>query len=624
MVLGSLQGPPLVLETCARRLRPHVRAVPSPDGGVTLEWPDAVPEGGGGDGSVDANVSWYGPAGFAESRPASETTIQALCGLVHLHGRDLGRPRPLGIEVASVAAGVLAAQGLLAARIAALRGRPVRAVETSVLQSGLLLVSHYMAAATCPEPWEPAPPGPDPGPPFRSAEGGWFEIETLDPEAWKRFWQQLGAADADIARAWALFRPRYYRGTCSLPAGLHQATAALPLAAITEVARELRVSISPLRGYEEVLVDPGPGADLPVVDQPTQPAGEGRSRARPAGPAGGGEGLPLHGLRVVEATSRLQGPFAGLLLQMLGAHVIRVEPPGGDFGRIVPPLAGTTGSFFSCFNRGKEVIELDLSREWGRDDLVELVAGADVFLHNWRPGKAADWQLDADDLLAVNPRLVHATASGWGERPVPLLGTDFLVQAYTGLGEGLNPDGTPPFPSRLILVDYFGALVTCEGILGGLYRRELSNRGARVSTSLLAGAMAVQAHVLDALAEGAEVGRSRGRPLWGPLHHPLDVEDGLLVIGIEDGCSLRRLCRLCDIDPDRSPRPEVELELVRSLSRRSGEDWQQELTAAGIACQAVPRHLDLASLPSDPHLAMLFEPLAGTARVPRAPWRFRA
>lgn len=617
-----------MLETCARRLRAHgVATTPGRHPGeVGLEWHEGKGELGTGEPGPEVAISWHGPAGFPATQPASEATIQGLCGLMHLHGRDWGGPRRLGLEVASVAAGLLTAQGWLAARIGARRGQPGARLETSVLEAGMLLVSHYVAAATCREPWEPAPAGPDPGPPFSTVDGRWFEIETLDPEGWKRFWHGLGAREADLGRAWALFRSRYYRGTCPLPRGLHQATAAHPLATIVALAGECGVSLSPLRDYQEVLADPGQSAHLPSIEldsslaapqPPPDPA-----RSVPVVPAD--QVLPLRGLRVIEATSRLQGPLAGLLLQMLGADVVRVEPPGGDFGRIVPPVAGDTGSFFLCFNRGKEPVQLDLSRPSGREELVELVAGADVFLHNWRPGKAEEWGLDADDLLAVNPRLVHATASGWGDRPIPLLGTDYLVQAYAGLGEGLHPAGTPPFPSRVILVDYFGALITTEGILGGLYQREVTGRGARVGASLLAGAMALQAHVLDALVAGAENQRSAGRPLWGKLDQPVATADGLLVVSVNDDLSFQHLCQTCDVDAPGSSRVEVEDTLRRCLAGRSSEYWQQQLTEAGLAAAAVPAHLDLASLPTDPRLRRLFEPLAETCQAPRSPWHVSA
>ncbi|MDP8970682.1 MAG: CoA transferase [Actinomycetota bacterium] len=301
--------------------------------------------------------------------------------------------------------------------------------------------------------------------------------------------------------------------------------------------------------------------------------------------------------------------------------MLRVEPPGGDLVRTVPPLLGDTGSFFLCFNRGKDPVELDLARPQGRAALVELLAGADVFLHNWRPGKAAEWGLEADDLAAANPGLVYAQASGWGAVPTVagLLGTDFLVQAYAGVGAGINPQGQPPLPSRALLTDCMGALVTCEAILAGLYLRERTGRGQRVDASLLAGAMTLQAHVLEALAAGREKGRRAGRPVWTLLDHPLQTADGVLVVSVDDDEDLRRLCDVCGVDPDRSAGDTIEALLAERIAGGAAAHWEQRLTEAGIACAQACT--DLTALPADPRLSGLFEPLAAGASVPVAPWR---
>ncbi|MEO5678209.1 MAG: CoA transferase [Acidimicrobiales bacterium] len=606
------------MATCAHRLA-AVGVVPVDDDPGALAWPDEPASGAGTD--LACGISWWGGA-RPPGTPGSEALVQAATGLMYLHGRDLGGPRRIGIEIATVAAGVLAAQGLLAAAIGRRRGSAVSHVQTSVVHAGLMQASHQLAAATCP-PEEVPPPGPDPGPPFATSDGRWFEIETFDTEPWKAFWLRLGAPADQLGQAWTRFRPRYYRGTTSLPAGFHQATAACSLAELTALARDCGVSLAPVRSYDEVLAPPGPVGSSPIVDSQAAGPATGTGAATAGGPPGHppAGSLPLAGLEVVEATSRMQGPLAGLLLQMLGARVTRVESPGGDVGRSVPPLAGDTGSFFLCFNRGKDTVELDLATPAGRGELADRVAAADVFVHNWRPGKAAEWGLDADSLHRGNPGLVHAEASGWapGSAASPLIGTDFLVQAWTGVANSLAPDPEPPRPSRVLLTAFMGALVTCEGVLAGLYRREQQRGlGCRVRTSLEAGGMALQAHVLDGMAGGSEAGRHRGRPRWGPLDGPVPTGDGWLVIHLAGDDDLRQLGQLCGF-PASGDRADLEGAVTSRLATGSAAEWVGRLNGAGIGCARVAT--DLAAVAHDPALAAMFEPLAATCRAPASPWQ---
>lgn len=574
--------------------------------------------GRGGEDELRATISWQGPSGVSLHRPATEATIQAMCGLMEVHGRDGAGPRRLGLEVASVASGVLAAQAVLAALVARSRGRPVTAVETSVLEAGFVVTSHYIAAATSSEPaeWLPAQGGPDPGPPFQSADGRWLELETFDPEAWRRFWFRLGAGDADLGHAWTSFRGRYFRGRCTLPTGLHAATARHTFDDLAATAAACRVSVTPVRTPDEVLCEPGAVGGHPVLED-----SPGTSTDVPPVVWRPSAGRPLEGLEVVEATNRMQGPLAGLLLEMLGAHVVRIEPPGGDPIRLVPPYAGPHGSFFTCFNRGKDSVELDLAAPAGRASALELATRADVFLQNWRPGKAAAWGLDAEAMWERNPRLTYVHGSGWGNvvpsgRP---LGTDFLVQAYAGMGYTLNPQDEPPAPSRILLADCLGALVTCEGALAGLLRREQTGRGCRVHGSLLAGGMTLQTPVLDALAATPERLFTGGRSQWGRLDRPIPTRNGFIAVDATENAHFNQLCRLCDIDPGRASRTASEATIASTLRRAPTAHWETILREEGIPCSAVCT--DLASLPQDPRLAPLFDALPGSCRAPAAPWR---
>jgi crotonobetainyl-CoA:carnitine CoA-transferase CaiB-like acyl-CoA transferase len=533
-----------------------------------------------------------------------------------VHGRDRGEPRRLGLDAAAAAAGIVAAQGVLAALVARARGRPVRRVHTSVLHAALLLLSHHLALATSAEPLSPGPPGDGPGPPFRTADGAWVEIEALGFGPWMAFWTRLGADRAVPEAAWSPFVHRYLAAACALPAALHAAAARHTLAALRAAGEACGVAVCRVRGYPEVIAELGePGSRC--APWRIRPAA-GQAAARPAAPPPDA-GAPLAGMRVVEVTSRMQGPLAGLLLRMLGAGVEKVEPPGGDFGRHSPPLAGGLGAAYLAYNRGKRVVEIDYKDAGGRARLVELAARADVFLHNWRSGRAAVLGLDRGALARPNPGLVYAHASGWSPvhpEPAPIAG-DFLVQAHAACGQGLNPDGEPPFPSRLTLLDATGGLLACEGVLAALYLRERTGRGARVDTSLLGAAMALQEPALREMVFERERGRRMGRPLWGPLDTPLRTAGGWLAVDLADEDARPRLARSLGADPS-----DGDARLAAFLAARTAAEWEARLREAGVPAAAVRE--ELSDLPSDPRAAGLLERVEDACWMPAAPWRLEA
>lgn len=575
---------------------------------------------------LDCTLRWYLPSARPPA-PGSEAVIQALSGLMSVHGRDRQAPRRLGLEVASVAAGVVATQALLAALIAQSRGLEVRGVETSVLQAALLFLRHHLAIATCDGRLPLRPPAEETGPPFPTADGHWVELEALSCDAWTAFWERLGLEGSDVpGAAWLPFVYRYLAGRCALPAALPEATAKHTLAELGRAADASGVALRRIRTYAELLAEAAetrcngrPAGASPWLAAPwTLSPGRGRRQVAMAAPH---VNAPLAGLRVVEVTSRLQGPLAGLLLLMLGAKVLKVEPPGGDFGRFSPPIAGSVGAAYLAYNRGKQVVEIDYKQPEGRAHLASLAAESDVFLHNWLPGRAERLGLDHRDLVRRNPRLVYAHASGWGtagKGPGAIAG-DFLVQAHTGCGDGLNPADEPPFPTRLTLVDVMGGLLACEGILAGLYLRERTGRGCRVDTSLVAGALTLEAHVLRAMAQRQENGRRLGRPLWGALQRPIATADGFLVLDAQGEQKLGRVAEVCGL---RAPASggSLEARIAERLRTRPAAAWESMLNDAGIPAVAVRR--DLCTLPDDPRAAGLLERVDGACWVPRSPWRF--
>jgi crotonobetainyl-CoA:carnitine CoA-transferase CaiB-like acyl-CoA transferase len=284
---------------------------------------------------------------------------------------------------------------------------------------------------------------------------------------------------------------------------------------------------------------------------------------------------------VLEAGRRVQAPLAAHLLSLLGARVIRIEPPGGDPLRGMPPMRGDTSARWLALNRHKTAEQIDIKAPGGRDQLRDLVSGADVFLHNWAPGKAEQLGLDPEGLAAVRPGLVYAYTSGYAGRVEnPPLGTDFMVQARTGLGEAIRPADQPPAPSLMALVDVVGGLLGAHAILGALLHRERTGQACQVESSLVAASDLLLADTVDS-------GCSR-RPAG--FRRPLRTADGW--------------CTSADHE---------NADAVRDLS-----------TADAIALLAkhgqhsAPVTNDLAAIPRDPRFAAAVQPDAAVL----TPWSF--
>ncbi|WP_030839967.1 CoA transferase [Streptomyces sp. NRRL F-4474] len=502
-------GPPQITGVVADHLRllgaRADRPAPTdgPAAGTTLA--------GGGFAPALATAAWADPA----SGLADEATVQAATGIMAVHGRRDGTPRGLAVDYAATATAVLTVQGLLANLVGQARGGAAAHVATSADRAGLLAVSQYLAAAGADE-GEAAETGAG-GPPFTSADGVLFELETLDAGAWAAFWQALEAPREALRTGWRTFQFRYATACAPIPAALHTTARSHGWDRIRAAAAASGAEVCALRTLADRAAEHDGAAPwflTPTAGGAPAAAGAGR----PTGPA---PGRPLAGLTVLEAGRRIQAPLAAHLLGLLGADVIRIEPPGGDPLRGMPPACCGISARWLALNRGKRAVEIDIKAEADRGRLRDMAAHADVFLHNWAPGKAAALGLDADDLARVNPALVHAYTSGWAGRldDAPM-GTDFMVQARTGVGEAARPAGEIPAPSLMTLLDVLGGLLGAEAVLAGLLLRERTGRGVRVDSSLLGAADTLTGPALRRAARGEDPRRPAG------FRHPLATADG--------------------------------------------------------------------------------------------------
>lgn len=516
--------------------------------------------------------------------PGSEAVVQALSGMMQVHGRESGRPTPLKLELATVASAIVAVQGLLAAYLSANRGG-AGTTRVSVLESALCFTSHYFAYCSHGEGWKP--PKPEAwhvaAPPFRAGDGTWFELETLCASDWCAFWQTLGIDRRIAGKAWDEFRLRYHTATCRLPRRFSDAVARCPYPDVCRSAEATGVVVCD--------VGRGDAFHIPMVPPFAFTTFRG---ALPAMLPASGQGRALAGLRVVELTKLLQGPLCGFQLADLGADVLHITGPGTGWLRDATPRE--VGAFSFTYHRNKRQRELDLKSTEGRRALAQELSEADVFLTNLRGDCLMRLGLTPERLEKLNPRLVYAHAGAWGPlaHGAPAYATDYLVQARLGLGACLRPSGASPLPSRLVFTDVIGGLLTCEGILAALCARQRSGFGGHVSTSLLGAGL----HVGYARPpRSPSTGESHDLPSW--LAEPILANDRPVVTGVRTASEFVRFCDVCGMRP-KAGRPDVR----HRLKGKSAAAWVRELRAAGIAAAELHGEVDgvLASADVGPHL----------------------
>lgn len=262
--------------------------------------------------------------------------------------------------------------------------------------------------------------------------------------------------------------------------------------------------------------------------------------------------LPLEGMRIVDLSRALAGPFCTMLLGDLGAEVIKVEEPGvGDDSRHWgPPFkAGESAYFMSC-NRNKRGITLNLKSDGGREALWRLIESVDVLVENFRPGLLARLGFDYEAASAHNPRLIYCSISGFGqdgpEAQKP--GYDIILQGMSGVTSITgDPDGLP-VRAGLPICDILAGLFAQQGILAALYARERTGRGQRVETTLLGATVAALGNFAGSYLMSGNVPQRVGNshPQIAP-YDLLRTADGYAYVAGGNDDIWRRFCRALDL-----------------------------------------------------------------------------
>ena len=254
-------------------------------------------------------------------------------------------------------------------------------------------------------------------------------------------------------------------------------------------------------GFAEDFCDQGPGG-----------------RAMTENPAG-----PLDGITVLDLCSYLAGPYGCTLLADLGADVIKIEPPQGDMLRQFPSSLAGESRFFLGTNRGKRALALDLKQPDGLAVLHRMVASSDVLVENFRPSVPARLGIDYPRLRAINPRLVYAGLTGYGDEG-PLSdkgGFDQVLQCLSGMAVFQGGGADKPQLVLGSVLDYFTSALLAYGVAAALFQRERNGKGQYLSLSLLRSALTIQAgRFVWAESEGRDVARDFRH--WRVNRHPPD------------------------------------------------------------------------------------------------------
>jgi crotonobetainyl-CoA:carnitine CoA-transferase CaiB-like acyl-CoA transferase len=314
--------------------------------------------------------------------------------------------------------------------------------------------------------------------------------------------------------------------------------------------------------------------------------------------------LPLAGIRVVDVTTSIAGPFCAEILAALGAEVVKVERPDtGDDGRHWgPPFWNGEGAMFLSVNAGKRSLAVSLRDERGREVVHRLAARADVFVQSMRPGLAGALGLGADELRAGNPGLVYCSVGAYGHTG-PLSaepGYDALMQAAGGLISMTGEPGRPGVRVGSSLIDMGTGMWSALGIVAALLERERTGDGAVVDTSLYETALAyVGYHLVGYLADGTvPSGQGTVFPMVAP-YQVFPTSDGELMIA---GGNDRLYAALCGVvglpelvsdsrfatNPDRvRNREELVSILSERLRERTTHEWHEALREAGVPAAPV-------------------------------------
>jgi formyl-CoA transferase len=353
---------------------------------------------------------------------------------------------------------------------------------------------------------------------------------------------------------------------------------------------------------------------------------------------------PLAGIRVLDLTRVLAGPYCTMFLGDLGAEVVKIEQPGvGDDTRgWGPPFANGESAYFLCVNRNKKSLTIDLKSAQGIALVRQLAERADVLIENFRPGAMEQFGLGYGQLHAMNPKLIYASLSGFGaDGPMAdMPGYDLIVQAWGGLMSITGTEESGPLKVGVAIIDLVAGLMLGKSIAAALYAREKTAVGQKLDTSLLEAEVAV---LINAGSNYLVSGKVPGR--WGNAHPTIvpyqsfQTEDSYLVVGVASEGIWQRFCAAIgkselardprfERNSDRVANREALIPVLAEIFRsQQNKSWLRLLNQAEVPCAPIQTIDQVFQSPQVLHRKMLLEvehPTAGTVPMAGLPVKFSA
>lgn len=347
---------------------------------------------------------------------------------------------------------------------------------------------------------------------------------------------------------------------------------------------------------------------------------------------------PLQGIRVLDLSRVLAGPYCTMVLGDLGADVIKVEPPEGDETRgWGPPFAGGESAYYLCVNRNKRGMVVNLKTEEGKNILRELAVQSDVLVENFRLGTLERFGLEFDTLHELNPKLIYCSITGFGQtgsmKDKP--GYDFMIQASGGLMSITGEPEGEPMKTGVAVVDLFAGQNAIVAILAALQARALTGEGQHLDIALFDSQLGWLANVASNFLISGNLPKRHGNahPNIVP-YQSFQARDGWFAIAVGNDRQFSRLCDLLgkpELGVDEkfvtnSARVQNREEIIAVLSAifktASVFEWLQKLDEAGIPCGSINNFEQVFSMPQVKERELLVQmehPTIGTLPLVGSP-----